>query len=58
MAVRALALVLFAGGVARAIAWLASGRPHAFFIVLLALELLIPVLVVVWQRRLASLTPP
>jgi hypothetical protein len=54
VAVRALAVVLFAGGVARAIAWIASGRPHALFIVLLGLEFVIPVLVLVLQRQLAE----
>lgn len=44
--VRALALVMFAGGVARGIAWIASGQPHALFIVLMGLELLIPLLLV------------
>ena len=53
LAVRALALVLFAGGIARVVAWIASGRPDALFLVLLALELLIPPLMVSWQSRVA-----
>jgi len=51
-AVGALAAVLFAAGVARAIAWIAEGRPDTGFVVLLALELAIPPLLVGWQRRL------
>ena len=51
--VRALMAVLFAGGIARAIAWAAEGRPDGLFVVLLVLELAIPPLVVLWQRRVA-----
>lgn len=53
--VRALAALLFLGGIARGIAWVDEGRPHAFYIVLLALELLIPVAVLLLQRRMAGL---
>lgn len=53
-AVRALMGVLFLGGVARAIAWAAEGRPDAIFIVLMALELALPPLVVFWQSHLAA----
>jgi hypothetical protein len=52
-AVRALALVLFAGGVARGIGWASTDRPDDQLLVLLCLELLIPPLLVVWQRRVA-----
>ena len=51
-AVAALAAVLFAAGIARAIAWIAEGRPDTVFILLLALELAIPPLLVVWHGRL------
>jgi len=40
--IRALALVMFTGGVARAIAWVDVGRPHALFVVLMTMELRIP----------------
>ena len=51
-AVRALALFLFLGGVARGIAWIADGRPHALFIVLLAFELLLPPFILLLQRAI------
>ena len=51
-AVGALAAVLFAAGVARAIAWIAEGRPDTAFVVLMVLELAIPPLLVTWQGRL------
>jgi hypothetical protein len=49
--------VFFAGGVGRAISHLSVGTPHPFFTVLMAIELLLPpVLVLLWlaarrQRR-------
>ncbi len=58
VAVRALALILFGGGIARSIAWIADGRPHALFIVLLCLELLLPALMLVLQGRLGSERSP
>ena len=51
-AVRALAAFLFLGGVARGIAWIADGRPQALYIVLLALELLLPPLILLLQRSI------
>lgn len=53
-AVRALALALFAGGLARGMAWIAAGPPHALFIALMGLELLIPPLAIWWHNRVAS----
>lgn len=53
-AVRALALFLFAGGLARVIASIASGRPHSFFIGLMLLELLLPFVMVLGQSRLRN----
>ncbi len=50
-AVRVLAGALFAAGLARAVAWIDVGRPHDLYLVLLALELAIPPLLVLWQRR-------
>lgn len=52
-AVRALALVLFAAGLARTVSWIDVGRPDAPYLVLLALELLFPVLLVACQARIA-----
>jgi hypothetical protein len=51
-AVRALALFLFLGGVARGIAWIADGRPHTLFVVLLVLELLLPPSILLLQRSI------
>jgi Domain of unknown function (DUF4345) len=50
-AVAAIAAVLFLAGIARAISWIAEGRPDDFYIVLMALELTIPPALVLGQRR-------
>ena len=50
-AVRALAGFMFLGGIARAIAWIDSGRPDDLFVALLVLELAIPPLVIALQVR-------
>lgn len=47
-----LSLIFFAGGLARCIAWLASGAPSNWAIALLASELLIPPIILMWQRSL------
>ena len=52
-AVRGLALAMFVGGLGRAIAWIAVGRPHGLFVALMAIELTGPPLVVSWQSRVA-----
>jgi uncharacterized protein DUF4345 len=57
LAVRALAAILFAAGLARAFAWIDAGRPDALFAVLMVAELVLPPLMVVWQARLASSSP-
>ncbi len=51
--VRGLALAMFAGGLGRALAWIAEGRPDSLFVVLMVIELAGPPLVVVWQSRVA-----
>jgi len=44
-----LALLFFAGGVGRAISWLAVGPPHPFFLLLMAIELVTPpILAALW----------
>jgi hypothetical protein len=53
-AVRALALILFVAGLARAVAWLDVGRPDGLFVALMVVELVLPPLLVVWQARLAA----
>lgn len=47
----ALALPLFAGGVARGLAWRDAGPPHALQRALLAIELAAPAVFVGWRRR-------
>jgi Domain of unknown function (DUF4345) len=54
-AVRALAGALFLGGLARAAAWRASGRPHPLQRALLAIELAVPPLLLGAQERAARL---
>jgi hypothetical protein len=54
LAVRALAAILFIGGIGRAIAWIDAGQPHALYIVLLCLELLLPAVMLLGQRALAN----
>lgn len=48
---RALAGFLLLGGVARAVGWIAEGQPHALYIVLMCLELVIAVLVLLLLGR-------
>jgi hypothetical protein len=46
-----LAAVFFAGGVGRALSLLAVGKPHPVFIVLMAIELVLPAIyVLLWLR--------
>ena len=52
MLLRAWALTLFAAGLARVIGWLDEGRPDDLFMGLLIAELVIPLVIVVWQSRL------
>lgn len=54
LTVRALALILFGGGIARGVAWIDEGRPHALFVVLMCLELLIPCILLILQRRIGD----
>ena len=41
-----LAAIFFAGGLGRALSWAATGRPHPFFMMLMAIELMLPPLLV------------
>ncbi|WP_138760416.1 DUF4345 domain-containing protein [Modestobacter altitudinis] len=52
-ALRAISGTVFLGGLARALSWRRTGRPHPVFIGATALELGIPALMV-WQRRVAE----
>ncbi|HEV2791079.1 MAG TPA: DUF4345 domain-containing protein [Solirubrobacterales bacterium] len=49
---RGLALFLFLGGLARIPAWIASDRPDAPFLVLMALELVLPLFILWAQARI------
>jgi hypothetical protein len=52
-AVQALAGALFFAGLARALGWLAVGKPHPLHRGLLVIELAGPPAIVAWQKRLA-----
>ncbi|MFT4081982.1 MAG: DUF4345 domain-containing protein [Nocardioides sp.] len=45
-----LGLVFFAGGLSRLLAWSASGRPSWFYVAMIPVELLVPVLHYWWLR--------
>ncbi|THD59068.1 DUF4345 domain-containing protein [Phenylobacterium sp.] len=45
-----LAAIFFIGGVGRALSWVMVGAPHPFFLVLMAIELILPpVIIVLWS---------
>ena len=50
---RAAALVLFCGGLARVVGIAVDGVPAADYVVLMVVELLLPGLLVLWQSRVA-----
>jgi hypothetical protein len=54
--VRLLALIFFVGGLARIISILSVGLPNAFFITMTALELVLPVVILLMNERVARLT--
>ena len=51
--IQLLAGLFMAGGVARAVSWILVGRPHRFFIVMLALELVLPMVIWALQKKVA-----
>ena len=53
-AVRYLSGVVLAGGVTRLVSVRQAGRPHPVFLGLTAVELVLPAVLVVWQRRVAA----
>jgi hypothetical protein len=55
--VRALMLVLFCTGLARVVAWIDEGRPDSMYLILLALELSVPILVLTLQARMPARVP-
>ncbi|WP_233608747.1 DUF4345 domain-containing protein [Nocardia stercoris] len=48
-----LGLLFFAGGVVRLLAWAVSGAPSWFYVVMIPVELIVPVLNYGWPRALA-----
>ncbi|HVL95799.1 MAG TPA: DUF4345 domain-containing protein [Solirubrobacteraceae bacterium] len=50
---RAVCALLFAGGLARVLAMLDAGAPHPLFVVLMGAELVLAVVLVAWQARVA-----
>lgn len=50
---RVLCVLLFLGGIARALALLDAGSPAPLFVVLMVVELVLPVVLVLWQKRVA-----
>ena len=51
--VQFLAAALFLGGLARIVSWLTAGPPHAFFVAMIPVELLQPLLMVALANRVA-----
>ncbi|MDQ4064526.1 MAG: DUF4345 domain-containing protein [Actinomycetota bacterium] len=47
--IRGIAVLLFIGGSSRVLSWLAVGEPHALTKTLMAIELVLPFVVVPWQ---------
>jgi hypothetical protein len=53
LVVRGVAAIFFLAGCARALSWATVGRPHDLAVVLMAIELILPVVLVPWQRAAA-----
>ena len=51
--IRVIALGFFAAGCARILSWVDVGRPHGGAIVLMVVELVLPIVIVPWQRAIA-----
>jgi hypothetical protein len=54
--IRTICAVLFLAACARVVSFVAVGAPHPIFLVLMAIEFAIPVVVVPWQAAVASRT--
>lgn len=51
--IRFLALTLFGGGIARVVSLLAAGWPHPFFVAMMLVELVLPLVIVAMLARIA-----
>jgi hypothetical protein len=54
--VSALAAAFLIGGIGRLISFIVVGRPHPFFLAMLVVELVLPVLMVLMAKRVAALS--
>lgn len=54
--IRVIAGAFFLAGCARVLSWLAVGRPHPFAVALMVIELVLPLVIVPWQRALGKRT--
>lgn len=52
--ISALSATFFIGGIGRLLALLFTGTPHPFFVAMLVVELVLPVIVVLWADRVAE----
>lgn len=48
--IQGVSAIFFIAGCARALSWATVGRPHAVAIVLMIIELLLPAVLIPWQR--------
>jgi hypothetical protein len=54
--VRLVACAFFVGGCARVISLFVVGRPHPFFVALMIIELVLPVVLIPWQLAITRTT--
>lgn len=52
--VRAVGIAFFAAGCARLLSWAVVGKPHVSQVVLMAIELVIPFVIIPWQAAVAT----
>jgi hypothetical protein len=53
LTIRAVAAAFFIAGCSRLISIIVAGNPHALFLVLMAIELVLPLVIVPWQTSIA-----